>query len=274
MTTGRRFLYHAHGSAIGGTITKPFKADIDINAATSLPIIGGFASAKSGPYHLRDVVSISSAHCYVSGIETDDKAHNLVTTCIVEDLNILHMITADAIIGRLSSKHVEGKPWEFSPLGSRFVNLKIGGQPVDVDLDHDLFLRNSTHAGLLKHYEAVIKKGGKTGFRYQWGAADEAIPEGLAGGMLMVPGTSWHKSNGTLHTSMVKQVRATGSRDSSGELPYAYAIHIPHVGNVYLGEIFVSADLKRITMLRVELGSPFAGTMAVSMPIGNSGWYP
>jgi hypothetical protein len=273
---GRRFLYHAHGSAIAGTITKPFKADIDINAATSLPIIGGFASAKSGAYQLNDVISVGSAHTYVSGIQTDDKAHNVVSTCIVEDLNILHMITADAVIGKLSSKHVDGKPPEFSPLGSQFVNLKIGGQPVDVDLDHDLFLRNTTHAALLKHYESLGKgaKGGKAKLRYQWGVDHANVPAGLADGMLMDPSTGWHKSNETLHTSMVKQVRASGSGNSSGELPYAYAIHIPHVGNVYLGEIFVSPDLKRITMLRVELGSPFTGTAAVSSPVGNSGWFP
>ena len=272
--SGRSFLYHAHGSAIGGTITKPFKADIDVNAATSLPIIGGFASAKCGAYQLKDVVSFSSAHTYVSGIQTDDQAHNSVTTCIVENLNILHMITADAVIGRVSTKHVDGNALEFSPLGSTFVNLKIGGQPVDVDLDHDLFLRNSTHAALLKHYEAVSKKSGKAKTRYQWGSADDTVPARLAGGMLMEPGAGWHKSNGTLHTSMVKQVRAVGSGTSSGELPYGYAIHIPHVGNVYLGETFVSAGLMRITMLRAELGSPFSGTVAASMPVGNGVLFP
>jgi hypothetical protein len=274
MTIGRRFLYHAHGSAIGGSITKPFKADIDINAATSLPMIGGFASAKTGPYQLKDVVSISSAHSYVSGIEAEDNAHNLVSTCIVENLNILHVITADAIIGKVSIKHVDDKPSEFSPLGSTFVNLRIGGQPVEVDLDHDLFSRNPTYAALSKHHESATKKGGKAKFRYQWGAADESPSARLAGGMMTDPATGWHKSsNGTLHTSMVKQVRTMGSANA-GELPYAYAIHIPHFGNVYLGEIFVATDLKRITMLRVELGSPFRGTMAASMPVGNSGWYP
>jgi hypothetical protein len=222
---------------------------------------------------LNDVVSFSSAHCYVSGIKTDDEAHNSVTTCIVEGLNILHMITADAVIGRLSTKHVEGKPAEYSPLGSRFVNLKIGGQPVDVDLDLDLFARNPTYDALSKHH-GKIKANAKSKSRYQWGGADDSLPTGLASGMLTDGNTGWSHSNGTLHTSMVKQVRAVGSGTSSGELPYAYAIYIPHVGNIYLGEIFVSAGLKRITMLRAELGSPFAATMAVGMPVGNGGLFP
>ncbi len=270
--SGRSFLYHAHGSAIGGTITKPFKADIDVNAATSLPIIGGFASAKCGAYQLKDVVSFSSAHTYVSGIQTDDQAHNLVTTCIVENLNILHMITADAIIGKLSLKHVDGKSSEFSPLGSSFVNLKIGGEAVDVEMDQDLFARKPTYEAL--NQNDPVKGNARPKLRYQWGAADDSVPKGLADGMLTEKKTGWSKSNGTLHTSMVKQVRTTGSATAPGELPYAYAIYIPHVGNIYLGEIFVSSGLKRITMLRAELGSPFTGTVAASMPVGNSGWYP
>jgi hypothetical protein len=272
--SGRMFLYHAHGSAIGGTITQPFKADIDTNTSTSLPIIGGFSSAKSGAYQLKDVLSFSSAHTYVSGIQTDDGAYNSVATCVVEGLNILHMITADAIVGRLSAKHVDGQPTEFLLLGSTFENLKIGGTPVDVDLNHDLFLQNPTHAGLLKQYESRSKKKGTEKVRYQWGAAHEDVPPGLAKGMMMEPGAGWHKSNGVLHASVVKQVRTAGTSNSAGELPYAYAIHIPHVGNLYLGEVFVSGDTKRLTMLRVDLGSPFKGSVAASAPVGNGNFFP
>ena len=273
--SGRKFLYHAHGSAIGGTIIQPFKADIDTNAATSLPIIGGYASAKTGAYQLKDVVSFSSAHTYVSGIQTPDGAHNSVVTCVIEGLNILHMITADAIIGRVSSKHKDGEQPEIIPFGSSFVNLKIGGHPVEVDLNHDLFLEYPTHAGLLNHFER--NKGGKKGgakARYQWGASNEEIPSALGQGMMMEPSAGWHKSNGVLHTSVVKQVRTVGSGNSAEELPYAYAIHVPHVGNLYLGEIFASADTKRLTMLRVDLGSPFAGIVAASSPVSNGNWFP
>jgi hypothetical protein len=276
--SGRKFLYHAHGSAIGGTITQPFKADIDTNAATSLPIIGGFASAKSGAYQLKDVISFTSAHTYVSGIQTADGAYNSVATCVVEGLNILHMITADEIIGRLSANHKDGQSAEFLPLGSTFKNLKIGGQPVDVDLNHDLFVQNPTYEDLSSHYDSTSKKGGKstapTKVKYHWGAAHNNVPPALAKGMMMEPGVGWNKSNGVLHTSVVKQVRTVGSGNSAGELTYSYAIHIPHVGNLYLGEYFVSACTKRLSMLRVELGSPFAGVVAAAVPVGNGQFFP
>ncbi len=278
--SGRRFLYHAHGSAIGGSITQPFKADIASSSATSLPIIGGFASAKDGAYQLKDVISYQSAHTYVSGIQTGDGAYNSVVTCVVEGLNILHMITADAVIGRVSSNHKDGEQPEIIPLGSSFENLKIAGQPVQVDLNHDLFTQNPTHAALFSHHESG--KGNKgstkstTKARYHWGVDSEKVPPALAKGMLMEPGAGWSKSksNTVLHTSLVKQVRPVGTGNSAEELPYAYAIYIPHVGNLYLAEVFSSADTKRLTMLRLELGSPFAGTVAAAEPVTNGVWFP
>jgi hypothetical protein len=276
--SGRRFLYHAHGSAVGGSITQPFKADIASSSATSLPVIGGFGCAKDGPNQLKDVISYESARTYVSGIKTDDGAYNSVVTCVVEGLNILHMITADAIIGRISSNHKDGEQPEIIPLGSSFENLKIAGQPVQVDLNHDVFTENPTHAALLSHHESGGKgnKGAKLKARYHWGLNSEKVPAALAKGMLMEPGAGFSKSksNGVLHTSLVKQVRPVGTGNSAEELPYAYAIYIPHVGNLYLAEVFSSADTKRLTMLRLDLGSPFVGTVALAEPVTNGSWYP
>jgi hypothetical protein len=275
--SGRTFLYHAHGLALGGAITQPFKAEIESHAATSLPIFGGFASAKMENYRLREIVSYRSAHSYVSGIQLEDGAHTVASSTI-EGLNILDMITADSITGRLSSKDTgTGQP-EIVTLGSSFVNLKIAGQPVQVDLDNDLFTVHPTYEKLLGHFDPQGKqgKGGAKGkkARYAWGLTSDQPSPQLEKGMLIPTGAGWHHANGVLHTSLVKQVRPVGSNNSAEELPYAYAIQIPHVGRVYLGELFVCADIKRLTMLRVELGSPLVGIIAAAAPVGGGNWFP
>ena len=182
---------------------------------------------------------------------------------------------------RVSSNHKDGEQPEIIPLGSSFDNLKIATQPLQVDLNHDLFMQYPTHSALLSHYESGSKgnKGSAKSTtapkaRYHWGLSSEKMPPALAKGMLMEPGAGWSKSNGVLHTSLVKQVRPVGLGNSAEELPYAYAIHIPHVGNLYLAELFSSADTKRLTMLRVELGSPFAVLSAAATPVTNGSWYP
>jgi hypothetical protein len=274
--SGRTFLYHAHGVALGGTITAPFKAEIESHAGTTLPIIGGFASAKLDNYRLRDLISYRSAHTYLSGIQNDEGAHTVATSTI-EGLNILDMITADAITGRLSSKHMGSGQPEILTLGSSFVNLKIAGQPVEVDIDNDLFTVHPTYEKLVSHFGPQGKPGAKAKnpakTRYTWGLSSEQPPPQLEKGMLIPTGAASHHGDGVLHTSLVKQVRPVGSNNSE-ELPYAYAIKIPHVGSVYLGELFVSEDTKRLTMLRVELGSPVAGSLAASTAVSNGRWYP
>ncbi len=275
----RRFLFHAHGSVLGGTITQPFKADIHDQPATSLPGTGGFASAKTQDYSLKDIVSYKSAHTYTSGTRTDDGVHHTSITCVVEGLNILHVVTADAIIGRLSAIHRESGEPEIHILGSVFENFKIAGQPVHVDLHHDRFAQHTTYTALTNHFESESKRlknvsGSKDAQkpRYEWGLPSETIPSPLQKGMLVPPGVGWRKSNGTLHTSMVRAVRPIGPGNSAEERPYGYAIHIPHVGNLYLAEVFATADSKRLCMLRLELGCPVVGTVSVCEPVANGIW--
>jgi hypothetical protein len=49
---------------------------------------------------------------------------------------------------------------------------------------------------------------------------------------------------------------------------------VPQVGTIYLAELFVSENTKRLNMIRAELGSPVVGRLAVSGPETNGSWYP
>ncbi len=274
---GRVFLYHAHGFALGGTITKPFKAELDSHAATTLPVVGGYASAKSENFRFKEMVSFKSAHTYISGIRNDDGVHSTVVNTLIEGLNILDVITADAIIGRLSSKHVDGKEPEIIPLGSSFENLRIAGQPVEIDLDNDLFLKYPTYSALQTHFtgpDHTAEYQAKKKPRYLWQRDSEDLPPELEKGMMVPPDTGYHDTKGVLHNSMVKQVRLSGKAGEAEERTYGYAIRIPQVGRLYLGEVFTSADTKRLSMLRLELGSPVTGTLAAAGPVSNGSWYP
>ena len=285
--SARTFLHHAHGFALGGTITQPFKAEIESHASTSLPITGGFASAKVEGYGLRGIVSYKSAHSYVSGIPNDDGTYSTVSTTSIESLNILDVVTADLIVGKLAAKHTDGAESEIITAGSSFVNLKIAGVVTEVHVNNDLFTLHSTHSALLNHLQAQAKEnngGGAKGKapksatagenRYVWGLPSTDVPDLLEKGMLIAPGAGWRYSNGILHTSLVKQIRPTGPDNTAEEPPYAYAIYIPHVGTFYFGELYSSTDTKRLNMVRAQLGSPVVGSLAAAAPVLNGSWYP
>jgi hypothetical protein len=277
---GKIFQHHAHGFALAGSIKQPFEAEIDSHAAVSISMVGGYASSKAENYRFKDLISYRSAHTYISSIKKDEKTYSTVVDTVVEGLNILDVITADAVIGRLSAQHMEGQPSEIIPLGSGFKNLRIAGQAVEVDLVSNLHSHHPTHTALLSHFQGKCKGDACAGFdapkkvRYEWGHPAGKIPAQLEKGMVIPPGAGWQESRGRISCSLVKQVRLINSDGSQDELPFGYAIKVPHVGTIYLAELFVSENTKRLNMLRVELGSPVAGSLAVSGPETNGDWYP
>jgi hypothetical protein len=56
--------------------------------------------------------------------------------------------------------------------------------------------------------------------------------------------------------------------------PQAYTIVVPSVGTVYLGELLVSPFARRLTMIRVVLGSPDAGCLEAGSGEVNGSTFP
>src|SRR5260370_17496346 len=79
-------------------------------------------------YRLEGVFSYTGAHPQVSGHESSKDERNSVTlaTSVVENLNILNVVTADRVVAQISTTHIPGQyvP-EVTFLGTHFENLNI-----------------------------------------------------------------------------------------------------------------------------------------------------
>ena len=85
------------------------------------------------------MISFRSANTQVSGNKStkDGQGWTTLTTTTIEGLNVLEVVTADRIVGQMITEHpLEGYVPSVSFLGTRFENLRIAGQSVDLDLDH------------------------------------------------------------------------------------------------------------------------------------------
>ena len=51
-------------------------------------------------------------------------------------------------------------------------------------------------------------------------------------------------------------------------------LEIPELGKIFFGEILVASHSRRLTMLRLDLGSPVGGLLAFSEVETNGTWYP
>jgi hypothetical protein len=138
------YLYRGEAFAFGGYLTNPFYESIETQAASVLSPTGGYSSARVEDFRYREFFSFSRASTQVIG-SYNEQGYEFKTlmTATIENLNILNMVTADLVSCRLAvmykgdpSQGDPSKPEKPSvnPIGSFFVNLRIGGKPFDPDV--------------------------------------------------------------------------------------------------------------------------------------------
>lgn len=145
--TIREHVYHAEASAVHGELKLPYATKIERQAHAKVNPKGGYESQEGTPFHVEGIVSYFEAHTQVAGHLEDQqkkpgRGYKTLSSSLVENLNLLNVVTADRVIAQISTEHPlyedEGHVPIVTFLGTQFVNLRIGGYPVEVELDLDL----------------------------------------------------------------------------------------------------------------------------------------
>lgn len=240
------FHFHAEGHAFSGEIHEPFWYPIEAKAATSLPTIGGHASAHHGEFSCHELVSFKCARTHVSGRKVGEVYLTHATTTI-EGLNIEGVLTADRIVCRLRSTHAAGA---LEPViladGSRFENLRIRGHEVKVILRHKLLEDCDNFEKLharVKGERDSGKGSGKLG-RYDDGATICTLVD-------------------RIETTLVDVVK-------EGD----HVLVLPGFGKITVAEIFAVQGSRTLTMLHLELGSPQTANLTIAEDGTNGRPYP
>ncbi len=282
-----RYHYHASAHAVSGEFWRPFQRVIEVQAPSVLPSIGGVGNSRADNFRLDDFVSFRAGYTHVAGSEmqlTDDNgivlkgakgqpriAHTTQVTATVEGLNILDVITADRIVGRLTSVHdpedkEAGGEARIIVIGSRFENLRIAGCDVHVSLHHELFLKLETFGAAcsLPNKHELWKLAEETAKAVDPDAKIEKGPP---------------EAHGAVLCSLVKEVKFKCPEEGQDECPGVtrhgrHRFHVQEFGNVYLGEVLIQHGQKTLTMLRVELGSPSGASMTAVQALSNGRTWP
>jgi len=241
------FHYHASAQAFSGRFTRPFDEHIDVQAATSLPVTGGHGSARTENFRFHEFLSFKRAYSHVSGgFQDSDDSNNTLVTSVVEGLNMMDILTIDRVVCRLYSKHLkDAAEGNITMHGSKFENVSICGQPVEIDLDFVLF------EGLQTFNKA--QDAFKSNRKFTKIAQDP-----LQSGEILLE----QKCHGAFLCSLVKDggLKVTvQDGDASVAHPAVtsagHSIYIPGFGKVYFAEVFMTHGQRTLTMLRFELGS-------------------
>jgi hypothetical protein len=233
------FGFRASAAAMGGIFTRPFHEPLPVQAASTLPSVGGYGSARVENFRFHELVSFTAGYTQVIGVEYEDEGareRSTLALAVVEGLNVLDMVTADRVVGRLVSETplpadkgeraaVEARELTWLPAGSYFVNLRIGG-----------VLVNATPHKALTGEEGLTRDG-------------------------------------------VEQIQAKRGITRKGEplrcsmFDTEHPIRIPGFGDIFLGEYVVGRDYRKLTMIRIAMHSPAGGDLAVASLEGNGSSY-
>jgi hypothetical protein len=267
----RTFHYHADASPLGGHITHPFERVVHTQASTSLAQAGGHAESRVGSYQLDNTVTSGPAYSHTTGVVNKTTgAWTTLVTSVVENLNVLEVVTADRIVSKLHVEYPrEGDHPRISVIGSKFVNLRVNGESINPILDIDLLKSESKDEFPDRHLMEEKVFNNKVSSHYKKITETKGAPEWLAGRHASTKSPENRKKKGYVLCSLVAELQGAKPGTSFG-----HVLHVPGFGNIFFGELIVGPNSYRLTMMRIEMGCLAEGTISAASAFSNGSTFP
>jgi len=258
----RTHYYHAEATILSGRLEHPLQQPIENYGHVVLENTRReeLFTDTVGETNIAGLISFRSGHKRVIGTRIMNKTDIFgndhagwvtLSAAVLEDFNAVDIVTADRVVAQVSTEHpmTEGHVPRVSFLGTTFENLRIGGYPVEVELDLGVcgskpaddrpYLRDD---GFLDRVERqfiniVDSKGLPQSLKTQYDARIAYIEDlrtktngnakGIRNGSIKVP------------CSLVKSI---GPIPVPGVKTFGNLIFIPNFGTLALAELEVGID--------------------------------
>ena len=283
MELRRRFIFRGNAAAIGGRIVRPTDVVIDSSTASSLTVAGGRSKSQAGATRFGQWVSFGGAATSAEGLFDDVKqqielsygrvAEDTLTMSTVSHADVTGLsvgdkpkLTIKRIHAALSSKSpaASGEPAIAVGNETTVEGASIGGFGLTVTLAVPLFQRFDTQSKLLTAADDpqfVQKSGGHLLMK----------PAAKGKGKGAPPATRLTQSYGTTYATIVRSIKWTGD-PYPGATIEQHVVTVPDFGRIFFGELLITDLSRRLTMLRLELGSPIGGFLACAEVENNGSW--
>jgi hypothetical protein len=281
MDLRRRFIFRGNAAAIGGRIVRPVDLMLESSTASSLTVVGGRSRAEVGATRFGDLVSFGAASTSAEGVFDDvQRQVELTYHRVTEDaLTTATHVTADVkgfsvnIDPGFTVKRVHAALRSTSPTGSGepaiavtndtvIEGAAIGGPPLIIELCTPVFQRYDTRSKLLAAADNpdFVKE-----------SADCLFMRASMGGTPPPATARLLHSSGTTYATIVKSIRWAGDPHPAAQIEH-HSIIVRDFGRIFFGELLVTDQSRRLTMLRFELGSPVGGSAACAEVDSNGTW--
>jgi hypothetical protein len=282
MELRRRFVFRGNAVAFGGRIVRPEDVVFEVPGASALPVTGGRSTSRISRTRFKEFLSFESATTFAEGLFDDlRQARALTYRRVREDalrtatrvhaevrgLKVGHdqRLTVDRLSAELRSQSPTAAGEPPITIGDLAIEgLSIDGYPISVELERSLFRRYDTHAKLLSAADQpdFVKRFGHHFFMMT------DVPGAPAPG----PGRLVPRRE-SIYATVVKRIAWRGRQNPRARIDH-HSIVVKNFGRIFLGELIISSNSRRLTLMRLELGSDAGGSAGGPEVDINGGWWP
>ena len=259
----------------------PLAQVIKPQAFAKLPEQGGYLSQHATNYRLEGILSFGSAYTQVAGNSDVKPGHGFstITTAVIEDLNVLDVVTADRVVAQISTEHpLAGYVPHITFLGTRFENLRIAGHKVELDLDCDfLGARADDDSAYTSNRDLMEKIAAQSKLTEGIEPCPEDDIEGYYGDLPDIDDSDVENPDyaESLESSLVSNSGFDGDDDSHPGKCFNHVIDVPNFGKVYLATLRLKHEKFQkdtgvpkqtsvnLSMVKLKMGCMAAGTAAM-----------
>jgi len=274
MQLPRRFIFRGQASGVAAHILRPVDRQLPVQAASSLPVIGGLSESKVGPGRLQRYVSFLSAATSAAGNFQDAKQAVAITngelapdaaptettvTARVRRIEVLQRLSIGLAEARIVARSPEpGAQPSIHPNGNKIERVKVDASRLKITLAESLYCEHGTKQQLAEAYaKGLPERHARLFFGTGAKARSTRLPE----------------SNGLVYCTLVESMEWVGKPHPTATID-GHVLTIPDFGKVYFGEMFISDFSRRLTLVRIDLGSPAGGFMAMAEVETNGSFWP
>ena len=281
MDMTRRFVFHGDACAFSGRIVRPVDIVLESKGSSTLPVTGGRLRSQVPRTRFGKFVRIGSSSTLAEGLFDNPKrvlaaSHGRLREDELTATTVVSAEVKDVVIGEkpvlrvrrlrasLTSKSPQASGEPFIRLSADAVieGVKIDRYGLIVELNHTLFQRYDTHSKLRSAVDDknFVRTHGNT-----------LLMNTPIEGPIASPVGELVESSGIIYATIVKSLRWAGKPYPGAEIEH-HSIKVPDFGRIFFGEIFIGRKWRRLTMMRLKLGSPMALDMACAEIDANGTW--
>jgi hypothetical protein len=276
MELRRRFVFRGNAAGFGGRIVRPNDVILQSTGGSCLPVTGGRSAWSENNVDLADFVRLRSSSTSAEGRLDDTKkaielSHGrgeegtLTTTtrvrAEVRDLTVgakpFPLLKVNSVRATLTATSPSDgyEPSIKLHDDTAFDDISINGHQLDVEIEKTIFQRHDTHTALLKAADdpGWVKEHGHHFY----------MNTPARGGLV--------RGSGYILGTIVKRIKWRDRPFDGAEIDENSLI-VKDFGTIFFGEILINASARRLTMLRLKLGSPTGGDAVFVEVDTNGSW--